>query len=102
MQNLKSGNDRGSAMFALDIGRFLWVVLLLCLIFEIALVYLDLIVNWQRGSSVGAIRRLFNIAPEDGLASLCAVLQTFVVAAVVWINFAVSRQTMPSKYVHCG
>ncbi len=89
-------------MFALDIGRFLWVVLLLCLIIEIALVYLDVVVNWQQGSSVGAIRRLFDITREDGLASLFAVLQTFVVAAVVWINFAPSRQTIHSTYVHWG
>lgn len=73
----------------MDTGRFLWVVFLTCLIVEIALVYLDLTVNWWRWSESGAIRRLFNITREDGLASWFMVSQTLMAAAVAWGIFTV-------------
>ncbi|HSH42819.1 MAG TPA: hypothetical protein VK973_11915 [Arenicellales bacterium] len=76
-----------------DTGRFLWVVFLACLIVEIALVYLDLTVNWWRWSDSGAIRRLFNTTREDGLASWFMVSQTLLAALAAWTVFAVvSRQ----------
>lgn len=68
-----------------DTGRFLWVVFLACLIIELALVYLDLTVNWLGWSDSGAIRRLFNITREDGLASWFAVSQTLVTALTAWV-----------------
>lgn len=71
----------------MDSGRFLWVVFLACLIVEIALVYLDLTVNWWRWSDSGAIRRMFNITREDGLASWFMVTQTLAAAAFAWLIF---------------
>ena len=100
--NQPGSNKPGIVIFSVDGSRVLWVVLLTCLIIEISLVYLDLVVNWRRGSDVGAIRRLFNITREDGLASLFAVLQTFMVALVVWVNYAVVRQNNRSQYVRWG
>lgn len=71
----------------METGRFLWVVFLGCLIVEVALVYLDLTVNWWRWSDSGAIRRLFNTTREDGLASWFMVSQTLVAAMVAWAIF---------------
>lgn len=79
----------GSTILVVDTGRFLWVVFLACLIVEIALVYLDLTVNWLGWSDSGAIRRLFNITREDGLASWFAVSQTLVTALTAWLIFVV-------------
>lgn len=76
----------------MDTGRFLWVVFLACLIVEIALVYLDLTVNWWRWSESGAMRRLFNITREDGLASWFMVSQTLAAAIVAWAIFIVLRR----------
>jgi len=76
---------------AIETHGLLWVVFLGCLIIEIALVYLDLAVNWQRGSGVSAIRRLFNITREDSLASLFSVIQTLAVAVVAWLIYFVVR-----------
>lgn len=76
----------------MDAGRFLWVVFLACLIIEIALVYLDLTINWWRWSDSGAVRRLFNITREDGLASWFAVSQTLLVSLVAWGIFAVCQR----------
>ncbi|MDH3377763.1 MAG: hypothetical protein OEQ39_12510 [Gammaproteobacteria bacterium] len=79
-----------STTFVVDAGRLLWMVFLFCLIFEVGLVYLDLTVNWQRGSDSGPIRRLFNITREDGLASWFAVTQTVLVALTLWSVFAIT------------
>ncbi|MBS1270256.1 MAG: hypothetical protein MAG794_01211 [Gammaproteobacteria bacterium] len=73
----------------MDVGRVLWVIFPACLIIEITFVYLDLTVNWWKWSDSGAIRRLFNITREDGLASWFAVSQTLLVALVAWTIFAV-------------
>lgn len=75
----------GSTILTVDTGRFLWVVFLACLIVEVALVYLDLTVNWLAWSDSGAIRRLFNTTREDGLASWFAVSQTLLTALAAWL-----------------
>lgn len=88
----------GSTTFIVDSGRLLLVVFLSCVIIEIALVYLDLTVNWQRWSEAGSIRRLFNITREDGLASWFAVTQTVFVAVAAWIIWAVNtRKNVSSR-----
>ena len=79
-------------MFTVDTGRFLWVVFLSCLILELALVYLDLTVNWLRWTELGPIRRLFNTTREDALASWFAVTQTVFIALAAWVIFAISRK----------
>jgi len=68
------------------------VVFLSCLIVEVALVYLDLTVNWLRWSEYGPIRRLFNSTREDALASLFAVIQTVFVALCAWVLHAIGRK----------
>lgn len=88
----------GATTIAVDAGRFLWAVFLGCLIVEVALVYLDLTVNWLRWSDSGAIRRLFNITREDGLASWFAVSQTLIVAMTAWLLFLIARrQASPAR-----
>lgn len=76
-------------MLLVDAGLFAWVVFLGCLIVELALVYLDLTINWWQWSDSGPIRRLFNTTREDGLASWFAVSQTLVVALVAWLLFTI-------------
>ena len=55
-----------------------------CLSLEIAFVLLDYHVNYGRLTEVGAIRRLTNIAREDGLASWFGTTQTLLVALTAW------------------
>ena len=73
-----------------------------CLLVEMSLVLLDLWINWQRGSESGAIRRLFNITREDGLASWFAVTQTVFVAISAWIMFAIIRLNQTTKWRAIG
>ena len=70
---------------------------LICLACETSLVLLDLFVNWQQWSDSRAIRRMFNITREDGLASLFGVIQTAVVASVSWLIYFIVRQNRKSK-----
>ena len=84
-------NSAGSTVFTVDTGRFLWAVFLSCLIAELALVYLDLTVNWLEWSELGPIQRLFNTTREDALASWFAVTQTVFVALCAWVIYAISR-----------
>ena len=69
------------------------VILLLCLSCAFLFVLLDLYVNWLRWSDSRAIRRMFNITREDGLASLFSVVLTLMVALVIWLIYALRRRT---------
>ena len=82
--------------------RFLLYLFTFCVGIELALVYLDYAVNWHRGSGSKAIRRMFNITREDGLASFFAVFQTLAVAVVLWLIWWLHRQIRSSKAVVAG
>ena len=70
---------------SVDLRRLAGRVLAVCLAIEVALVVLDYHVNYGRLSEIGAIRRLFNTAREDGLLSWFSVTQTAFVALTLWI-----------------
>jgi hypothetical protein len=57
-------------------GRTLFVV---CLCLELAFVLLDYQINYVRATSIGALRRLTNIAREDSLASWFSSAQTLLI-----------------------
>lgn len=77
--------------------RPLLLIFTACLLVELGLVLLDLSINWFRWSDSSAIRRMFNITREDGLASLFAVIQTFVVALSVWVIYALISRKRSGK-----
>ena len=79
--------------------RLLWVFAA-CLAIELGLVVLDYLVNWNRLSQTGAIRRLFNITREDGLASLFAVIQTFIISLVCWCIYLVHKSPQTGLLVY--
>lgn len=78
-------------------SRPLLLVFTVCLLIELALVLLDLYVNWYRWADSSAIRRMFNITREDGLASLFAVVQTLFVALVLWFIYLLTVRRPGSK-----
>ena len=82
--------------------RPLLLVFLACVLIEIALVLLDLYVNWFRWADSSAIRRMFNITREDGLASLFAVVQTLLVAIVVWLIYFLTARKPGKKMQTLG
>ncbi len=72
-------------------------IFLILLLIEISLVVLDAVVNYGRLIDVGPVRRLFNIAREDGLATWFMVTQTFMAGLVLWLIFLVQRNHSASR-----
>src|SRR3972149_11884030 len=66
-------------------------VLLFCLATEVTFVVLDYHINYGRLIDVGAMRRLLNIAREDGLASWYASTQTLLIGLTLLAIYAVDR-----------
>lgn len=92
----------GPLQITIDTRLLLWVLLSSLIAIELLLVFLDLYVNWGKAADSSAIRRMFNITREDGLASWFAVTQTFVVALMLWAIFAVSTRDQGKKLERFG
>jgi hypothetical protein len=67
-------------------------VLLFCILAEIAFVVLDYYINYGKLVDIGAIRRMFNIAREDGLASWFGTTQTLMAALTLWFIYLVVKR----------
>ncbi len=80
-----------SVEIAVDWRRLASRVLLLCLAAEAAFAVLDYHINYGRLIEVGAMRRLFNIAREDSLASWFASTQTLLVGLTLLAIWLVDR-----------
>lgn len=87
------GEDRSrSPDFVVDIDRALVTVFIVSLGIVLLLVFLDYGINYSQWSETGAIRRLFNITREDGLASWYGVTVTTLAALTAWFITAIVRR----------
>ena len=76
--------------------RLVTRVLVVCLLAEITFVLLDYHVNYGGLADIGALRRMTNIAREDGLASWFGTTQTLLVGLTAWaIPLVVRAQRGP-------
>ncbi|MGH9461199.1 MAG: hypothetical protein ACRD1X_08270 [Vicinamibacteria bacterium] len=66
-------------------------VLILCVVAEILFVLLDYHINFGEWTDIGAMRRLFNIAREDSLASWFATTQTLLAGLTLGLIYLVTR-----------
>ena len=78
------------------------LVLLVCLLANLAFFLLDCLVNYRGWIDISSIRRLFNTTREDGMASWFAVTQTVMVALTLWLIFVTVRQQPGSRWRHAG
>jgi len=83
--------DRDAAVVSLNGAAAARVVLLSGVALELAFLLLDYHVNYGRATDIGALRRLFNIAREDGLASWFASTQTLLVGITAWACWLAAR-----------
>jgi hypothetical protein len=67
-------------------------VLILCVVAEILFVLLDYHINFGEWTDIGAMRRLFNIAREDGLASWFATTQTLLAGLTLGLIYLATRR----------
>lgn len=77
----------------LNLPAFISLLLLACIAIEIAFVLLDYFVNYGQLTSIGPIRRMFNITREDGLASWFGITQTLLVGLTAWFIWLVRRSS---------
>jgi len=75
----------------LDGQRLAQRVFIICLVAEVLLCLLDVFINYHRGAEAGTLRRLFNMAREDGLGSWFMVLQTTLAALVLALIATVEK-----------
>ena len=87
----RSAGFESAASPSFWVRRPLLAIFLVCVSIELLLVVLDLTINWMRWSDTGAIRRLFNITREDGLASFFAIIQTVAVAVILWLTWFLNK-----------
>jgi hypothetical protein len=74
-----------------------------CVAIEISFVLLDYFVNYGQLTTIGPIRRMFNITREDGLASWFGVTQTLLVGLTAWFVWIVRRgQPGVGRWVRIG
>jgi len=74
-----------------NLERWARRVLVFSILVDVAFVVCDYYFNYGRPSGVGAIRRLFNIAREDSLASWFAVTQTLLAGLTLWAIYGIVR-----------
>lgn len=72
-------------------------ILIACFAIELAFLALDYFVNFGRLTEIGALRRMFNLAREDGLASWFAVTQTLLIALTLWLIYIVVKSSGESR-----
>ena len=85
--------DNARVFFNISVNRLCIAVLVFCVSVEMALFALDWWINHEKGSSIRAIRRMFNTTREDSIASCFGVTQTFVVALLAALNMALVAKT---------
>jgi len=89
----RAGSHSSPIELQVDATRLARRVLGLCLLAEFAFVVLDYHINYGKWTETGALRRMFNIAREDSLASWFAVTQAFLIALTLWFVYAILRRS---------
>ena len=91
-----------SVLVPVDPRRLARRVLVCCVALEISFVLLDYHINYGRLTEVGAIRRLTNIAREDGLASWFGTTQTLLAALTAWGLLLLARAGKAAAWRRAG
>ena len=77
-------------------------VLIFCIAAEILFVFLDYYVNYAEWTQIGAMRRMFNIAREDGLASWFATTQTLMAGLTLGLIYLVVKKRPGMRWTAIG
>ena len=83
--------DSSPIRLNVDAARLARRVLFVSLVVEVLLFLLDYHVNFAEWTEIGAMRRLFNTAREDGLASWFATTQTLLAGLTLVLIYLVTR-----------
>ena len=79
-------------------NKNIWQFFFLMLFIQIAIVLLDGFVNYARFTNISQIRRMFNIAREDGIGTWYSSIQFFIGGLILWIIYLKTKVTSSSKW----
>ena len=92
-QNPESARRLASAEFDINASRFITWLFFILLGCEVFFVLGDAIINVERLTDLGPVRRFFNITREDGVASWFAVTQTWMLGlTALFLHYVTSAQ----------
>lgn len=77
-------------------------LLLFCFTAIILFLILDYHINYSRWTEIGAMRRMFNMAREDGLASWFGVTQTLFAALTLWLIYLAVKHRPGTRWKALG
>lgn len=92
----------GPILLRLDYRKLATRLLAACIALELVLVVLDYHLSFGASFDVGAVKRLFNIAREDGLASWFQATQTLMAALTLWLVYVLVSLTPSSRWIARG
>lgn len=87
---------------SIDARKAIMVLFILLLAAEIFFVLADAIINVERLSDLGPIRRFFNITREDGVASWFGVTQTWMVGLTAGLLWVIARAQGAPRWRRIG
>lgn len=90
------------ARLTVNAGRLVLGVFLFCAGMELFFWLLDYHVNYGRFTELGPIRRMCNLAREDGLGSWFGTTQTFLVGLTAGVLYLLTRATPSSRRQRSG
>ena len=86
----------------IDARRLARLVLSVCLAAELLFVVLDYHVNYAEWTEIGAMRRMFNITREDGLASWFGITQTLLTALTLAVIYRAVKNRPGARWKATG
>jgi len=72
--------------------KVIFIMLVMLIGIEVFLVILDVVVNYGKFTDIGALRRMANLAREDGLATWFASTQTLLAGLTAMVVYIISKQ----------
>lgn len=87
---------------SIDAKKLATWVLAACVLAELSFVLLDYFVNYGKATQIGAMRRMTNIAREDGLASWFGTTQTLLAGLTLWLTYLLARGRGATRFTRTG
>ncbi len=87
---------------SIDANRAITILFVILLVAEVFFVLADAIINVERLTDLGPIRRFFNITREDGVASWFGVTQTWMVGLTAGLLWVVARAQGAPRWRRVG
>ena len=91
LRRMTHGQHTRSVLLRINTATLALYILVFCIAAEVAFVVLDYYINYRELVDIGAMRRMFNIAREDSLASWFGTTQTLLAGLTLWLIHAVAR-----------